>query len=174
MVTVDVLTLLAPGESVPDPAVRALARQGAMRLVAHQVVGRGAPGEDRVQTIARARNAARALGDAPYVLFLDRDVVLPDAGIEHLLIGLFANPQYAALGINYQDPVAGPAIHVAMGCTLFYRSILERLEFRTVPGRCECLCCCEDIRRMGYRIDYLPGLRAEHLKPRWSAVRGAA
>jgi hypothetical protein len=165
MVEVDVLTLLAPGEVLCPPAREALEDQGFVRLRQHFVEGRQRPGESRVETIARARNEAKRLGSARFALFLDRDVVLPPRGIEKLVFGLAFNPGHAALGINYQgDPPRLPAAHVAMGAVLFHRSILQQVVFRSAPGRCECSCCCEDLRRMGYEIDYLPGLRAEHFR----------
>jgi hypothetical protein len=165
MLEIDLLTLLAPAESVPAPVEAALARQGNLKLRRHLVEGCPLPGETRVETIARARNEARGRGSQPLVMFLDRDVLLPDGGIERLALALAFRRSYAALGINYQSPVELPAVHVAMGATLFHRSVLERLTFRTEPGMCECLCCCLDVRAMGYCIDYLPGLTAEHWKP---------
>lgn len=166
MVEVDVVTLLAPGESVPEPVRAALGRQGDVRLHRHTVEGRGCPGEHRTATIARARNAGKRLGAAPLLMFLDRDVVLPDGGIERLVLALALRRHHAALGINYQEPVSGPAVHVAMGATLFHRCVLDRITFRTEPGRCECLCCCRDVRSLGYAIDYVAGVAAGHWKPR--------
>lgn len=165
MVCVDVVTLLAPGESVPAPVEAALERQGALRLRRHFVEGRIGPGEDRVAAIARARNRGKYRGAEPLLMFLDRDVLIPDEGVERLVFALAANRHHAGLGINYQDPVEGPAEHVAMGATLFHRAALDRILFRTEPGCCECLCCCRDLRALGYAIDYLPGLRAQHWKP---------
>jgi hypothetical protein len=165
MVPVDVLTLLAPGAVIASPVLDALKNQGGVNLEHHVVEGARLPGERRENAIARGRNKAKVWGHAHYALFLDSDVVLPPFGIEQLLYGLLFNPRYAALGINYQDEVHSPwPDHVAMGATLFYRPILERIQFRVEPGVCECYCCCQDIRRMGYLIGYLPGLRAEHLR----------
>lgn len=165
MIPVDVLTVLAPGETICEPVLAALQDQGVVTLAHHVVEGGRRPGESRVEAIAGARNRARWHGTAHYALFLDRDVVLPPLGVEQLVFGLICNPRYAALGINYQDEVRTSwAPHVAMGATLFVRPILEQIQFRVEPGTCECYCCCIDIRRMGYGIDYLPGLRAEHLR----------
>lgn len=165
MIPVDVLTVLRPGHAICPPVLEALKNQGGVRLEHHVVEGKRFPGEGRVAAIARARNQAKTRGTAHYALFLDRDVVLPPLGIEALVYGLIFNPRYAALGINYQAEVRTPwAAHVAMGATLFIRPILERIQFRAEGRRCECSCCCADIRRMGYGIDYVPGLRAEHLR----------
>ena len=54
------------------------------------------------------------------------------------------------------------ASHVGMGATLFRREWLEKLTFRWEPGRCECQCCCDDLRREGFGIGYLMGARAWH------------
>ena len=124
------------------------------------------PGEQRLDAIVRARNRAKQVGTAHYAMFLDDDIVLPPRGIEKLVYALIFNPRYAAIGIDCQALIQPSpwAVHVGMGAVLFIRPILEQIHFRTEPGKCECLCCCEDIRRMGYCIDYLPGVRAEHLK----------
>ena len=47
--------------------------------------------------------------------------------------------------------------HVGMAATLFRRERLERLTFRWEPGKCECRCCCDDLRRAGFGIGYLAG-----------------
>ena len=36
--------------------------------------------------------------------------------------------------------------------------------FRREAQRCECSCCCDDLRRDGYEIDYLPHVAAVHRK----------
>src|SRR5436305_10443589 len=100
MIEVDLLTVLAPGEAILPAALEALEDQGCVRLRHFFAEGRRLPGEGRVETIARARNEAAGLGDAPFAMFLDRDVVLPPRGIEKLAFGLCLTPGYAALGIN--------------------------------------------------------------------------
>jgi hypothetical protein len=161
---VDVLTLLAPGQTIYPPVLEAVKHQGHVTIEHHVVEGARLPGETRVAAIARARNRAKQLGQSHYVMFLDRDVILPPRGIEALILGLIFDPRYAAVGINYQEPVPSGALHVAMGAALFIRPILEQIQFRAEPDTCECYSCCEDIRRMGYLIDYLPGMRARHLR----------
>jgi hypothetical protein len=155
---------LAPGQTIYGPVLEALKHQGHVTITHHVVEGPCLPGESRVAAIARARNRAKQLGQAHYVMFLDRDVVLPPQGIEALILGLIFDPRYAAMGINYQEPVPPGSPHVAMGAVLFVRPVLERIEFRAERDACECYTCCEDIRRMGYRIDYVPGMRARHLQ----------
>ena len=161
---VDVLTPLAPGETVHPRVLEALRDQGRVAVRHHLVEGRPLRGESRVDTIARARNRAKGYGGAHYAVFLDRDVVLPPGGLEKLVLGLIFNPHHAAFAIDYQCSEPAPASHVAMGSMMLVRPVLEQLHFRAEPGRCECACCCADLRRMGYAVDYLPRLRAEHLR----------
>jgi hypothetical protein len=164
MIPVDVLTPLKPGHTIPDRVLEALEDQGDVSLRHYVVEGPPRPGEPRTLTIARARNRAKALGSARYVMFLDRDIVLPPRGIEKLVYALRFNPRYAALGINCREEVPPPvAPHVAMAAALFHRPLLDRITFRAEPHICECYFCRRDLRRMGYCIDYIPGLRAEHL-----------
>jgi len=166
VIQVDVLTVLGPGRNIREPVLSSLKEQGDVELEHYVVDGIPLPGEWERDAIVRARNRAKQLGTAHYAMFLDDDVVLPPQGIEKLVYTLILNPRYAAIGIDYQDFVqtSSWSVHVAMGAVLFIRPILDRIQFRHEPGKCECLCCCEDIRWMGYCINYLPGVRAEHLK----------
>jgi hypothetical protein len=165
MLEVDLLTVLAPGEVVHRQAREALRRQGDVVLRPYFAVGRRIFPATRKETIAAARNTVKRLGNSPLAFFLDRDVVLPPGVIPALASALEQNPRYGALGVDYGPPQPSPAPHVAMGAVLFRREVLERITFRTAPRRCECQCCCDDLRALGYEIDYLPGWRAEHAKP---------
>ena len=167
LIPVDVLTVLGPGRKILEPVLSALDNQGKVKIQHHIIEGSGPlPGEGRIEAIARARNQAKFMGNAHYVVFLDDDVVLPPFGLEQLAYALFFNHRYAAIGIDYQNVPVNPfwGVHVAMGAVMFLRPILEQIYFRTEPNKCECYCCCEDIRRMGYLIDYLSGVQAKHLK----------
>ena len=167
MIPVDVLTVLGPGRKIHKKVLFALEDQADVALNHYKLEGEPPLyGEGRIEAIARARNQVKKLGTAHFVMFLDDDVVLPKDGIKDLTYALFFNREYAAIGIDYQNAPRDPfgRIHVAMGAVMFLRPILEQIRFRTEPGKCECLCCCEDIRRMGYLIDYLPGVKAKHLK----------
>lgn len=164
MFQVDLLTVLAPGEVLRKEALAALPAQGEVTLHHYFAPGRRLLPESRPETIARARNAVKAQGSSPLAMFLDRDVVLPAGAIQALAATLTADPSYGALGIDYGPPQPSPAVHVRMGAIMFPRSVLESITFRAEPGRCECLCCCDDLRRMGFRVDYLTGFRADHVK----------
>lgn len=121
---------------------------------------------NRHQTIARARNRALGLGDSPWVLFLDDDVVLAPDCVAALVDGLRRRPlEWGALAADYIGQSGGRSRvgHVSMGATLFRREVLSSIRFRWEAGRCECRCCCEDLARRGLRIGYLPTARARHL-----------
>jgi hypothetical protein len=165
---VDVLVLSREDSPLPAEVRRGLERQPGVRLTVHRVIGTPLPSDaNRWETIARARNAGKRLGRAPWVLFLDDDVELAPGTIDLLRRGLLANPLYGALAADYRDESAGgaPTRHVAMGATLFRRTALARITFRWSGSRCECRCCCEDLRRQGLGIRYWPGARARHLPP---------
>src|SRR5262249_11374533 len=68
---------------------------------------------------------------------------------------------------DYRDqPDDWPGRHVTMGATLFRRSALNLIRFRWEPGRCECQCCCDDLRRHALGIKYAQGVRARHHRVR--------
>lgn len=165
MFEVDLLTVLAPGEVVRREALEALREQGAVTLHHYFARGRRVQPESRAQTIARARNDVKQQGRSPLTMFLDRDVLLPPRGIEALAAALTADPEFGALGIDYGPPQPSPAAHIGMGAVMFPRRVLERITFYAEPRRCECQCCCDDLRKWGYKVDYLPGFRAGHVKP---------
>lgn len=165
MFEVDVLTVLAPGEVMRAEALEALRDQGAVTLHHYFAPGRRLQPDSRAQTIARARNAVKRQGGASLALFLDRDVILPPGAIEALAKALTNAPHYGALGIDYGPTQPLPARHIGMGAMMLPRPILERIDFRAEPRRCECQICCDDLREWGFQVDYLPGFRAGHAKP---------
>lgn len=162
---VDVIVLSRGTEPLPREVECALRGQQGVRLVVHRITGSPQPADvNRWQTIARARNRAKSLGSSPWIMFLDDDVV-PDARcVLRLLEGLQSRPAYGALAADYlhESGQGTTSSHVGMGCTLFRRGALARVQFRWSPGRCECQCCCDDLRAMGIGIGYLPTARAHH------------
>ena len=163
---IDVLTVLKSGHVILEPVMQALRLQGDVTLNHYVVPGPlQLPHETRYSAIARARNKAKAFGSASLAMFLDRDIVLPPGGIEKLAWTLCAHPQYAAIGIDYQDEASySRGVHVSMGAILIHRSMFDRVTFRVEGDRCECWSFCRDLRCMGYKVDYIPGLKATHLR----------
>jgi hypothetical protein len=141
----------------------------------HRVIG--TPRQDdahRWQTIARARNEGKKLGASPWLMFVDDDVVLAPDCVARLLQALQSRMEFAAFAADYNDEMrAGRGHwdyprHVGMGATLFRRPQLEIVKFRWENNRCECQCCCDDLRKSGYGVGYVPGALAWH-KPALAA-----
>jgi hypothetical protein len=148
---------------------RGIEAQGGVQLRVHRLVGTPRPEDpNRWETIARARNQGRRLGTAPWVMCLDDDVVLGPGCIARLIEALRARPGFAALAADSAGEMADGwqdwdyPRHVGMAAVLFRREHLAGLTFRWEPGKCECRCCCEDLRRADYGIGYLPSARAWH------------
>jgi hypothetical protein len=164
------LILLSRDLSPPrDDVWRGIQIQDGVDLRIHRALGTPEAGDaNRYETIARARNRARTLGTSPWVMFLDDDVVLGAGCLGRLVQGLERKNGFAALGADCAGEMAGEwenwdyPRHVGMAATLFRREPLERLTFRWQPGKCECRCCCDDLRRAGFGIGYLAGARAWH------------
>ncbi|MHB8973097.1 MAG: glycosyltransferase family A protein [Pirellulaceae bacterium] len=160
------LVLLTRGDAdIPEAVETGIAQQIGIELHVHRIVGRPLPGDaNRWQTIARARNAALTLGGTPWVMFLDDDVVLAPHAVRSLVDELQCRPSLAAVAANYlqEGDRYDPHPHVAMGATLFRRSVLRFIRFRWQANRCECQCCCDDVRRLGLGIAYSRTARATH------------
>lgn len=164
---VDLILLTRDAGPIPEAVQAGIHAQRGVQLTVHRVVGAPRP-EDahRWETIVRARNAGKQLGTAPWVMLLDDDVRLAADAVAQLHRGLLANPRYGALAADYlaEAGEAGLVPHVALGATLFRRAVLQGITFRWAAGRCECQCCCDDLRRQGVGIRYWPAARAWHLK----------
>ena len=164
--TID-LAVLTRDERPLTPAVtESIRRVRGVNLQVHRIVGSPKTGDlHRVATIARARNAAVQQARSPWLMFLDDDVVLAPDCVARLHHALVARPEYAGFGADYLGEAGRhcSAPHVSMGATMFRRSALERTPFRWELNKCECLCCCEDLRSRGSRVEYLAGAKAWHL-----------
>jgi hypothetical protein len=129
---------------------------------------RAAGDRDVLDAIVRGRNAGKRLGDSPLVMFVDDDVVLGPDCVRVLAEELSRRPEMAALGADSAGEMRGgwehwdTSVHVGMAAVLFRRERLEGIRFRWEPGKCECRCCCEDLRRAGHGIGYCPGAAAWH------------
>jgi hypothetical protein len=167
-IDVDVVILSRDDAPLSAEVRRGLDGQTGLRLTPHRVVGTPLPSDAcRWETIARARNAGKSLGRSPWLMFLDDDVRLAPDAIDRLRRGLLANLLFGAMAADYLGEAAGACStpHVAMGATLFRREVLNRIRFRWSKDRCECQCCCDDLRRQGIGIRYAPEARAWHLPP---------
>jgi hypothetical protein len=143
--------------------------QVGVRLQLQRITGEPCADDgNRWETICRARNKGKLLGLAPWVMCLDDDVILSPYCAATLLEALWRRPEFAALAAdsagemnpgweNWDYPT-----HVSMAAVLFRREALAELTFRWEPDKCECRCCCEDLRRAGFAIGYLPGAVARH------------
>jgi hypothetical protein len=104
-------------------------------------------------------------GNARWLMFLDDDVVLEPHCVATLVGELIRRTLYGALAADYlAERCEGQiARHVAMGATLFRREALEQIRFTWRARKCECQCCCDDLRRRHWGIDYCPTATAHHL-----------
>jgi hypothetical protein len=164
---IDLVVLSRDKSALAGEVDRGIAAQTDSRLTIHRVIGRARPSDaNRWTTIARARNEGKSQGHSEWVMFLDDDVALSPGCVRRLWEDLQRRPAYGALAADYlgQSNFVEKARHVSMGATLFRRAALRDIHFRWRPGRCECQCCCDDLRRNGYGIDYLPAARARHLE----------
>lgn len=164
--TVDLVVLSRDDGRLAWEVERGIRQQQAVRLVVHRVQGIAEAGdENRCVTIARARNAGKSRGSAPWLMFLDDDVHLDAACVSTLVEELSSRPAFAALAADYLGERSANRIarHVAMGATLFRRPALDTLEFAARGDKCECQCCCDDLRERQWGIDYSSAARARHL-----------
>jgi glycosyltransferase involved in cell wall biosynthesis len=166
---VDVVVLTRHQDQLQPTVVRALDSQRDVQLVVHRIVGQALPADrGRYETIARARNEGLRCGSSPWLMFVDDDVVLQPDCVASLISELQRRPAFGALAADYlgESRPATIAPHVSMGATLFRRKALEHISFRWQDDRCECQCCCDDLRRQWWGIDYSPSARAQHLPRR--------
>lgn len=164
---IDLVVLSRDDAPLAGEVARGIEAQKDARLRIERVIGGPLPEDiNRWQTIARARNEAKRLGNSEWIFFLDDDVVLPPGCVSRLQKALERRPAHGALAADYLGEYRPDArtTHVGMGATLFRRSALRAITFRWKPARCECQCCCDDLRRLGYGIDYEPKIKARHLK----------
>ena len=161
------LVILSRDVGPLDPDVeRGFRAQRGVQLVVHRVAGSVSPDDrGRCDAIARARNEGKLRGASPWLMFLDDDVWLEPACISTLVEELRRRPAYAALAADYLGECRAGEIagHVSMGATLFRREALDQVCFAWRGGSCECQCCCDDLRRLHWGIDYLSLARARHL-----------
>jgi hypothetical protein len=163
---VDLIVLTRHGTALHPDVERGLHNQRGIQAIMHRVVGQPELTDCcRYETIARARNEGKQCGNAPWVMYVDDDVVLDSQCVRTLVDEIGRRPAFAALAADYlgehrEGQVAG---HVAMGATLFRRQSLEQIRFTWAHDKCECRCCCDDLRRRHWGIDYCQAAVARHL-----------
>jgi hypothetical protein len=165
---VDVVLLHRPGDRPKREIIDAIEGQVGVQVRLHTHIGQPSPGDfNRWFTIARARNAMKNYGTAPWVMFVDDDVVLDRDCIYQLLLKLNHDPQLGAVGADYSNDRAHADRegHISLGATLWRRSVISRLQFRATNQLCECWCAAHDLRHNGIEIAYCDVAHARHLKP---------
>jgi hypothetical protein len=164
------IVVLSRSEGPLHPEVdRGIKRQRGVKITVHRVIGQTLPGDScRWDAIARGRNKGMAQGNAPWLMFLDDDVVLEPVCVATLVRELSRRPVYGALAADYlgQAEPGVMARHVSMGATLFRREALRQINFKWREGTCECQCCCDDLRRLLWGIDYCEAAKARHIRRR--------
>jgi hypothetical protein len=166
LANVDLVVLSRDYSPLHPEVERGLQGQQGVQTVVHRVIGQPLPNDEcRQETIARARNEGKLRGNAPWLMFVDDDVVLEADCVRTLVQELGRRPAFAALAADYLGERRGGEIatHVSMGATLFRREALDAIWFRWNQPKCECRCCCDDLRRMHWGIDYCRSARARHL-----------
>lgn len=174
---VDVVVLTRDDKPLRRDVAEALGAQRGVLTHVHRVVGAAWPQDTcRWDTICRARNEGKRFGGSPWLMFLDDDVVLEPGCIAALLSELVCRPNWAAIAADYlgERTTRGPAGHVAMGATLFRRDALSGIRFSWRGDKCECQCCCDDLRSRRLAIEYSPTARARHVPDRRGLVRSDA
>jgi hypothetical protein len=163
---VDIVVLSRDELPLRPQVERGIASQTGVIIHRHRIIGRRIEADTcRWDTIARARNRGKSVGRSPWLMFVDDDVVVPPGCVATLLRQLHDRPAYGALAADLlHEAHPSPNRHVGMGATLFRRSALQRIEFRWEADRCECQCCCDDLRRLGIAIAYSPTCQAVHLR----------
>lgn len=163
---IDLVVLTRDPRPLHPEVERGIREQHGVQLNVHRVVGSSSAADHcRWDAIARARNAGKSMGNSGWLMFLDDDVVLDPLCVRELFGELTRRPGYAALAADYLGEAESNQIarHVSMGATLFRRAVLSRINFRWRESKCECQCCCDDLRRLRWGIDYLETAQARHL-----------
>lgn len=171
---VDVVLLHRPGDLPKNEVVDAINGQQGVQVRLHIQIGQPEPTDfNRWFTIARARNEMKHRGRSSWVMFVDDDVKLDRDCVHNLLLHLKQDSRLAAVGADYSDDRnrTGREGHVALGATLWRRSVVTQLNFRATKQLCECWCAAHDLRYNGLEIAYVDDARAQHLKTKSAAVK---
>ena len=164
--SIDIIVLTRDDAPINDRVRNAILSQRDVRVDLHQIVGRCRESDaNRWEPICRARNQARNVGASAWVMFVDDDVVISSRCASELISTLKTNPSLGAVASRYrvdETDRCSTANHVTMGATMFRRSLLNAFQFRWEMNKCECQCCCDDLRAMRLAIDYHPSALSTH------------
>ncbi len=166
-VAVDFVVLSRSSDPLDERVLNGITHQVGIDVRLHRVSGvPRATDRTRWDTIARARNVGRTLGNTEWIMFVDDDVVLEKSCVSQLLSELESRQELSAIGADYlsERNRNGLSPHVAMGATLFRRRVFSQLGFRAEQKSCECQCMADDLRRLSMEIDYSPTATATHLR----------
>ena len=182
---VDVIVLTRDGAPPPSPVRAAIASQesGSLSIIPHVVAGTPRPEDpNRFETIVRARNVGRGKGTAPWVMYVDDDIVLAPECISRLLEGLKRRPEYAALAADClgqacpknddRTPSRGGSRRDGSDPVPTRRARLPAVPLGTRPLRVPLLR--RRPARAGFAIDYLAGAGATHMPSLTAKVPRAA
>lgn len=118
----------------------------------------------RLKTIVNGRNRLRQrIGNQPYTMWLDSDIILPDNALYVLKRHLDDHWQLGAIGCYYGDKER-EGKHVGMGAMMIRSFLAKHIPFYA-KRPCECWHYCNSIRfEYGFEVCYDYSLRATHLK----------
>ncbi len=166
MVLVDIFVLTKDDQPIDSRVAAGIRNQVGIRLRLNQIVAKPRANEaNRIATIARGRNMACDRVKAPWVMFVDDDVLLQANCVAGLVDFLQRNPAYGAAASDYlkESHASSRTDHVGMGATLFRAEVLKSITFRSSVNHCECSNCCRDLRANGIGIGYVDGSESLHI-----------
>src|SRR4051794_40219621 len=100
--TVDLVVLTSHSGPMHSEVEQGLRTQQDVVLRIHRVVGSAQPEDPcRYETIVRARNEGKCRGNAPWLMFVDDDVILGPQCISALVYELRRRPIFGGLGADY-------------------------------------------------------------------------
>lgn len=109
-----------------------------------------------------ARFAREMEHDPPEAVFvLDSDVIMPPEGLGRLVSEMAKREKLGAIGIDYDVDVG----HLRMGCSLYRYAAFKKLaEIGFFSIGCPCRWMHKQLEAMGWEVDTLLGMTAEHRK----------
>ena len=111
----------------------------------------------RPENIKHVRSKLAELVETKFVLWLDDDIKLPPFALKLMMEMADVMPKLGCVGLHYQ-PFNG---HMAVGATLMQAGVAKQLTWDYKPGQpCECNQAIEDIKKLGYEVQYMNKITA--------------